>query len=119
MANKPSKIKINVMLIDKTALYEAKSGAKYLDCSVWPNKDSEDKFGMTHYIVQEISKERRDAGEKGKIVGNMKLEQPDASRPFAGRPERPPAHEEHERNRAGKTTYPPPEDDPDSDSIPF
>jgi len=75
--SRPIKIKIDVSKIDKTALYK---GAKaiYLDCVAWPSK-TEGKYGDTHYVVQELSRERRDAGEKGVIIGNLTL--PDEAAP--------------------------------------
>lgn len=96
---KPSKLKIDVMKIDKSALYPGKNGAKYLNCVVWPNKDGVGKFGDTHVIKQELSKEARDAGQKEPIIGNLTLVEPDAGRPFAGRPERDHPTVEHERRR--------------------
>jgi hypothetical protein len=66
---RPIKIKIDVSKIDKTGLYKGTKGT-YLDCVAWPSKTT-GQYGDTHYVVQELSKERRDAGEKGAIIGNM------------------------------------------------
>lgn len=66
---RPIKIKIDVTKIDKSAIFHGKKG-KYLDAVIWPNKDGTGEYGDTHYIVQEISKERREAGERGPIIGN-------------------------------------------------
>lgn len=66
---KPIKIKIDVSKIDKAALYKGAKGT-YLDCVAWPSKTT-GQYGDTHYIVQELSRERRDAGDKGAIIGNM------------------------------------------------
>lgn len=68
--NKPSKIKINVLKILKEHLFKGQKGT-YLDCAIWPNKNGTDEYGNTHYITQEISKEARDRGEKGAIIGNI------------------------------------------------
>lgn len=67
--NRPIKIKIDVSKIDKTAIYKGTKGT-YLDVVAWPSKTT-GKFGDTHYLVQELSRERRDAGDKGAIIGNM------------------------------------------------
>jgi len=69
MANRPIKIKIDVTKIDKAALYKGAKGT-YLDAVIWPNKNGKGQYGDTHYIVQEVSRERREAGEKGSIIGN-------------------------------------------------
>ena len=66
---RPIKIKIDVSKIDKAALYKGAKGT-YLDCVAWPSKAT-GQYGDTHYIVQELSREKRDAGEKGAIIGNM------------------------------------------------
>ena len=65
------KLKIDVTKIDKSALFK---GAKsiYLDATIFLNDDV-DKYGNHGMIVQDISKERRDAGEKGAILGNGKV----------------------------------------------
>lgn len=68
--NKPSKIKINVLKILKEHLFKGQKGT-YLDCAIWPNKNGTGEYGDTHYITQEISKEARDRGEKGAIIGSL------------------------------------------------
>ena len=74
---RPIKIKIDVSKIDKSALYKGAKGT-YLDCVAWPSK-TPGQYGDTHYIVQELSREARDAGEKGAIIGNMTV--PDEEQP--------------------------------------
>jgi len=117
MGNRPTKIKINVMLIDKSALFNAKSGAKYLDAVAWPNKDGEDTYGMTHYIVQEVSKEARDRGEKGKIIGNMKIEIPGEPAPRAQDDRRAQGNQRSDKDRLNKPGTG--VDDSGEDEIPF
>jgi hypothetical protein len=67
--SKPIKIKLDVSKIIKEALFKGAKGT-YLDCVAWPSKTT-GQYGDTHYIVQELSREKRDAGEKGPIIGNM------------------------------------------------
>lgn len=69
---RPIKLKINVTRILKAHLYAGKNG-KYLDLVVWPNKNGPDQYGNTHFVCQELSKEARDAGERGPIIGNLTL----------------------------------------------
>ena len=69
--------KIDVTLIDKTGLFVGKAKAdgrvpKYLDCALHENMDGPDKFGNDGFITQSLSKERRDAGERGPIIGNWR-----------------------------------------------
>lgn len=74
---RPIKLKINVTRILKDHLYAGKNG-KYLDLVVWPNKNGPDQYGNTHMVCQELSKEARDAGEKGPIIGNLTLPEQEA-----------------------------------------
>lgn len=76
MNNKPTaKGSINVTLIDKGLLFQGKSG-KYLGVVIWENRDGEDRYGNTHTIVQDVTKEQREQGIKGKIIGNLKMWDP-------------------------------------------
>ena len=64
-------LKINVAKIDKTALYNGAKGS-YLTLTLKENKDGTDQYGNDGFIIQDLSKERRMAGEKGPIIGNWK-----------------------------------------------
>lgn len=64
-------ININVSKIDKSAIVPGKNG-KYMDLILIENKDGKDQYGNDGFVTQGISKERRDAGERGPIVGNWK-----------------------------------------------
>ena len=70
MSNRPKKAKIDVTKIVKEYLFKANSGAVYLDVVMWP---SDGKYGDDHMIVQDIPREKREAGEKGAILGNATL----------------------------------------------
>jgi len=71
-------IKINVKKIDKTRLFPGKDGAMYLDI-VLIDKQA---YGNDYMAIQQISKEERDAGKKGNILGNGKIIGP--TRPNSG-----------------------------------
>lgn len=95
-------------------LFQANSGARYLDIVLIPSKNSQ--YGDTHFIVQGVNKASRDKGEKGPIIGNAKekLEgyQPDANQaprpaPRTNRPR--PAADGHNINV----------DDVDESDLPF
>ena len=80
--------KINVTRIDKQYLFEGKTG-KYLDIALMTNKDGPDQYGNDGFIIQDIPKEKRDAGEKGPIIGNWKdrsKTKPEVSKPVARPP---------------------------------
>jgi hypothetical protein len=102
---RPIKIKIDVSKIDKAALYKGTKGT-YLDCVAWPSK-TPGQYGDTHYVVQELSKEKRDAGEKGAIIGNVTV--PDDDPPQRQQPR--PLQRQQKMDEVFT--------DDDSDSIPF
>jgi hypothetical protein len=61
-------LKINVTKINKDLLFKGQKGT-YLD-AVLHEKPNE--YGDDGFITQSISKERRDAGEKGPIIGSYR-----------------------------------------------
>lgn len=63
------RLKIDVTKIDKARLYKGAKGV-YLDAAAIPTKDSQ--YGDTHVIIQDVSKEEREQGVKGGIIGNAK-----------------------------------------------
>lgn len=65
------RLSIDVTKIDKAALYKGTKGT-YLNLTLMDNRDGEDQYGNHGFIVQDIGKERREAGEKGAILGNWK-----------------------------------------------
>ena len=65
-------IKIDVTKIDKNRLFEGKKG-KYLDATVFINPDEADQHGNHGMVTQDVSKEERDNGVKGNILGNVKV----------------------------------------------
>ena len=64
-------LKINVERIDKARLYKGSKGT-YLDCQVFL-EDEQDKYGNHGMITQSVSKEERQSGIKGAILGNAKI----------------------------------------------
>ena len=110
-------LNINTAKIDKTALYEGKMG-KYLSLTLMENRDGKDDYGNDGFIVQDIGKERREAGERGPIVGNWKhVGQKYVKSPEYGQPEKlPPGRQQS----AGMPAAPPKDDSwIDSDEPPF
>jgi hypothetical protein len=65
-------LKIDVTKIDKPALYHGTKGI-YLSLTLFENKSrTTDEYGNDGFIVQDLGKERRLAGEKSPIIGNWK-----------------------------------------------
>ena len=64
-------IKIDVTKIDKERLYKGAKGT-YLDAVVFL-EDDPDQYGNNGMITQQVSKEERQNGIKGSILGNVKI----------------------------------------------
>ena len=64
-------LKIDVSKISKPDLYQGKKGV-YLDAILWENRDGQSQYGDDGFIVQDVSKEAREAGQKGPIIGNWR-----------------------------------------------
>jgi hypothetical protein len=99
---------INLSKLDRSELYVGKTGDKYLNAQFYL-KDEPDQYGHHGMITQSISKERREAGERGEILGNAKM------LVFADKPQRAPS-------RAPVVVAPQPslmDDLDDDDSLPF
>jgi hypothetical protein len=78
--------KIDVTKIDKARLFVGQKG-KYLDATVFIDLDELDQYGNSGMITQDVSKEERQAGTKGAILGDSKVfwrdegQAPQASKP--------------------------------------
>jgi len=63
------RIKVDVTKIDKARLFRGAKGT-YLDATLIETTNS--KYGDDYFIVQDVSKEEREAGAKGAIIGNAR-----------------------------------------------
>jgi hypothetical protein len=66
------KLKINVSMIEKARLFAGKKG-KYLDATVFIDVDNKDQYENNGMITQDVSKEEKDSGVKGPILGNVQV----------------------------------------------
>ena len=74
------KLKIDVTKIDKALLFEGKKGT-YLDATVFVDVDTKDQYDNNGMITQDISKEQKDAGGQGNILGNVQVFWNDGAKP--------------------------------------
>ena len=58
--------------LDANGVFVSPNGPHYLELTLVPNKDGPDRFGYTGFAAVNLPKDRREAGEKGPIVGNWK-----------------------------------------------
>jgi len=63
--------KIDVTKLDKGHFVKGTKGT-YADLVLIPNKDGVDQYGNDGFVSQGVSKEAREKGTKGAIVGNYK-----------------------------------------------
>ena len=57
--------------IQANAVHVGEKG-HYLELTLFTNRDGPDKYGYTGFAAVNLTKERREAGEKGPIIGNFK-----------------------------------------------
>ena len=62
-------LKINVKKLDKGRFVPGKNGALYTDLALIEHPS---EWGDDGFVVQSVSREEREAGEKGPIVGNWR-----------------------------------------------
>ncbi len=74
------KLKIDVTKIDKALLFAGKKGT-YLDATVFVDVDTKDQYDNNGMITQDISKEQKDAGGQGNILGNVQVFWNDGAKP--------------------------------------
>ena len=65
-------LKIDVSKIEKERLFKGEKGT-YLNCTAFIEIDAFDQYGNSGMITQDVSKEERDGGVKGPILGNSKV----------------------------------------------
>lgn len=64
-------LSIDVSKIDAKRLYKGKKG-QYLSATLFL-KEEVDQYGNNGFIVESITKEERESGQKGTILGNAKF----------------------------------------------
>ena len=101
-------IKIDVTKIDKARLFQGKKGT-YLDAVAFIDLDNKSEYGDNGMVTQAVSKEEKDAGERGAILGNVTMFWRDDSQ---GQPAQ-------QKPMAPSTSGPVGGDDDFDDDIPF
>jgi hypothetical protein len=65
-------LKINVSQIDKARLFSGQKGT-YLDATIFVDLDQLDQYGNSGMITQDVTKDEKQQGVKGNILGNGKV----------------------------------------------
>jgi len=73
-------LKIDVSKIDKARLFKGQKGT-YLDATAFIDLDRLDQYGNSGMITQDVSKEERQQGVKGIILGNSRVFVKDVGEP--------------------------------------
>jgi hypothetical protein len=63
-------LKINLSKIDMARVFNGKDGAQYLDMTIFVNMDELDQYGNSGMITQDVTKDEKQQGVKGNILGN-------------------------------------------------
>jgi hypothetical protein len=66
-------LSIDVKSIDKARLVQHQNGKVYLNMTAFIDPDSPGAYGDHGMITQDVSKEEKDQGVKGAILGNAKV----------------------------------------------
>lgn len=107
-------LKIDVTKIEKERIFQGQKG-KYIDLTTFVNLDELDQYGNNGFIAHSVSKEEREQGIQGAIIGNTKVFYNDSQQaPQSGQGQRP--------QYAGNQQAPQQEPQPNplmEDSIPF
>lgn len=109
------KIKLNLKAIPEEKVFVGQKG-DYVDLVLHDNKNGTDQYGNDGFVAIDTTKEERDAGTKGVIVGNW--------RHVGGGNKAQAAAKPYQRNKPA-TPLPKPAPDPDLDatdeeaSVPF
>ena len=69
-------LNLNLSLVNEARLYSGKKG-KYLSAVLYLTP-TVDQYGNNGFIVESVSKEERQAGQRGTILGNAKILTPGA-----------------------------------------
>lgn len=112
MAKVGVNLKINVSKIEKERLFRGEKGS-YLDATVFIDLDEADQYGNNGMIVQAVSKEEKEQGERGPILGNCRIFWRD-EQPSNQAPSQPPMQQPPQQNNGVPDT---PKDI--DDDIPF
>lgn len=72
MAKIGVRLKINCSQIEKARLFVGKKGS-YLDATVFIDTSELDQYGNSGMITQDVSKDEKDQGVKGNILGNCQV----------------------------------------------
>lgn len=65
-------VKLDVTKIDKERLFKGEKGT-YLDLTTFIDLENPSQYGDHGFIAQSVSKDEREAGVKGEILGNVKV----------------------------------------------
>lgn len=65
-------VRIDVTKIEKARLFKGEKGT-YLDLTTFVDLDNKDQYDNNGFIAHSVSKEEREQGVQGAIIGNVKV----------------------------------------------
>lgn len=66
------RLNINVSKLEKARIHQGNKG-QYIDLTTFVDIDQKDQYDNNGFISQDVTKEEREQGVKGPIVGNCKV----------------------------------------------
>lgn len=115
-------LKIDVSKIEKARLFKGAKGT-YLDATVFIDIDQKDQYDNNGMITQDVSKEEKQGGVQGAILGNCKVfwndsqQAPQQQAPQGGHQQQAPQNQAPQQAQQGGHQQPPMPDF--DDDIPF
>lgn len=107
-------LKIDVTKIDRARIFEGKKG-KYIDLTTFVDLDQANEYGDHGFIAHSVSKEERDSGVKGVIIGNAKVfysDEQTSHQPQTNNQQQPQQSYQQPQQRPQTTDQPNPRDHP-------
>lgn len=84
-----TKLSINLDKIPEGRIKQSKTGrGRYVDIVLFKNRDGKDEWGNDGFCSIDVTKEQREEGDRGEIIGNWKELGTGASRPPVTQPQK-------------------------------
>ena len=105
--------KLDLKKVPEDCVYKGQKG-DYIDITLLENKNGPDQYGNDFMVVLDVGKVRREAGEKGPIIGNAKYA---GQKPAGATPASQQSSQPYSRGGAAPVAAPAPE--APGDEIPY
>lgn len=113
------KLDMTKLLAQKDRFFQGKR-TDYADLILVPNRDGRDDYGNDGFIAMSVSREERENGQRGEIVGNWKATENGPPPRSVREPDRPRGQYQQRQQRQERAQAPrDPDLDTPEDEVPF